>query len=65
MNRRKPRTCGRKKRFRDEYEADRKLRQSQNRAEREGGSAAVRWYYHSECGGFHLTSRPLALVEDV
>ena len=57
---RKTGTCGRrrKKRFPDEYVADRALRSIQQLVV-PGGYAPVRWYWHSECHGFHLTSQPL------
>ncbi len=60
MNRRRrPGTCGRKRRFPDEYEAERKLKRAQDKAERDGSrTMPVRCYYHGECGGFHITSRP-------
>lgn len=59
MVRRVPRRsrCGRKVRFPDEYEAGRTLTWARQTAERTGTPTPLRWYYHSRCGGFHLTSR--------
>lgn len=50
-------TCG-KRRFRDEYEAGKRLKFSIARAERNGYKSPQRYYYHAECNGFHLTSQP-------
>jgi hypothetical protein len=55
MNARK--TCG-KRRFADEYEAGKRLRSAQRRAERNGYTSPLRFYYHADCEGFHLTSKP-------
>lgn len=55
------RTC-RKRRFRDEYEAAKKLKQIAARAARGEvrHKIPVRYYDCPFCGGFHLTSRLLA-----
>lgn len=50
-------TCG-KDRYPDEYDAGKRLKRLRAHAERNNHRAPVRYYYHSECGGYHLTSRP-------
>jgi hypothetical protein len=57
-------TCG-KRRFPDEYEAGKRLKQLTGRAERNGYTPPLRYYWHWKCGGFHLTSEPLKEEEEI
>ena len=51
-------TCG-KRRFRNEYDAGKRLKRAQARAARNYYKYPLRYYECSTCHGFHLTSKPL------
>lgn len=58
MSRRKSRRCGRKTRFRDEYEAQQVLDRAQRKSLALGTIYPQRYYWHGKCQGFHITSQP-------
>jgi hypothetical protein len=50
-----------KRRFSDEYQVSKWLKRMQTHVDKGNGPqhAPIRYYYHHECKGFHVTSRPL------
>jgi hypothetical protein len=55
MGRKHPRSCSGKKRYRDEQEAKRALRNLATNSSRD--TIPVRWYECANCHGYHITKQ--------